>query len=284
MPELPEVETIRRGLEKELIGQKIKFVEVRASKLFFGKPDELVGQSVEEIQRRAKILIIRLTNCYVAVHLKMTGQLIFIPQDKKHSLIVGGHPDKQYSLDLPHKHSHIIITLGNGTLYYNDLRKFGWMKVCITSEELKKVVSELGPEYNWPEFTLDYFIKALSRRPNVTIKQALLDQSIIAGLGNIYTDEVLFCAQVLPDRRVKDLEPSEIEAIYRCIPDILAIALKHGGTSMKDFRHVDGGWGSYLTFAKVYGRAGLECKVCSQILQSKKIGGRTATYCENCQK
>lgn len=111
MPELPEVETIRRGLKKELVGQKIKKVEVRARKLFGGDEKELVGQEILDIDRRAKMIIWRLSNTFMATHLKMTGQLIYIPSDKKHCLLVGGHPDKNYSLDLPHKHTHIIFTL-----------------------------------------------------------------------------------------------------------------------------------------------------------------------------
>lgn len=284
MPELPEVETIRRGLEKELVGQKIVSVDVRLPKLFHGHAEDLIGQTVLDIGRRAKILVWQLTDRYLVIHLKMTGQLIFIPNDKKHSMIVGGHPDKEYSLDLPHKHTHIIIAFGSGTLYYNDLRRFGWMKVCRDEAAMKTVVAELGPEYNWPEFTLEYFQTALGRRSKTAVKTALLDQGIVAGLGNIYTDEVLFEARVLPDRKVGSLTDTEIAAIYKSIPRVLKVALEHGGTSMKDFRHVNGGWGTYLTFAKVYGRAGEKCKVCDTKLVSKKISARTATFCPHCQK
>lgn len=302
MPELPEVETIRRGLEKELVGQRILAVEVRTPKLFRGDPQDLKGQQIEEISRRAKMLIWKLSNKFLAVHLKMTGQLIFVPKmelgasdsvpalaqppvaSPKFQLLVGGHPDKNYSLELPHKHTHVIFSLEKGKLYYNDLRKFGWLKICNRADEVKTLVEKLGPEYDWPEFSLEYLDKKLMNRPKITIKQALLDQSIIAGLGNIYTDEVLFCARIRPERAASTLNQTELIQIHACIPEVLKIALKHGGTSMKDFRHVDGGWGSYLKFAKVYGRKKQPCLVCGHEIETKKIGSRTSCFCPNCQK
>ncbi len=282
MPELPEVETIRRGLKESLVGHKILSVEVRAPKLFIGDSERLVGQTVLEIERRAKIMVWKLSKQFLLIHLKMTGQLIFIPKEGKH-YIVGGHPDKNYSLDLPHKHSHVIIEFDHGTLYYNDLRKFGWIKVIDSEEEIKPHVEKFGPEYDWPEFTLEYFKKALNRRPKTTIKQALLDQTIIAGLGNIYSDEVLFLAKVLPDRKIASLSDKEITEIYKNIPKVLNLSLKHGGTSAKDYRKSDGSMGTYLVVANVYGRAKQPCKVCGTPIESKKIAARTSAYCPKCQ-
>jgi len=209
--------------------------------------------------------------------------LIYIPNEKPKSLLVGGHPDPNYSLELPHKHTHIILHFEKGTLFYNDLRKFGWMKI-VDEKGLQTLVEKVGPEYDWAEFSLEQFERSLERRLKITIKQALLDQNIIAGLGNIYTDEVLFCARIRPDRLASKLTKKEIVQIHNCIPEILIVALKHGGTSMKDFRHVDGGWGSYLKFAKVYGRKKLPCLVCGHEIETKKIGSRTSCYCPNCQQ
>lgn len=283
MPELPEVETIRRGLANELVGHTIQGIEIRAAKLFAGEPHQLIGQKVLAITRRAKIMIWQLERSYLLIHLKMTGQLIFIPSNKKYH-VVGGHPDKNYTLDLPHKHSHIIFEFDHGILYYNDLRKFGWIRIVESFEEIQPHVAALGPEYNWPEFTLEYFSLRLKKMPNLTIKQALLDQRVVAGLGNIYADETLFCAKVLPTRQIKSLHLKEITAIFKCIPLVLNKALEHGGTTIKDFRHSDGSLGSYLVVANVYKREGKPCKICATPIQRRKIAGRSSHFCPHCQK
>lgn len=283
MPEMPEVETIRLGLKKKLIGQTIRSVNVRVSKLFFGQPETIVDQKVLEIERRAKVLIWKLSKHYLLMHLKMTGQLIYVPK-KGDGLVVGGHPEKGYTLDLPHKYTHVIFELDQGTLYFNDLRKFGWIKVIDTIEAIKPHVATLGPEFDWPEFTLEYFIKKLAKRGRITIKQALLDQTILAGLGNIYADETLFCAKILPTRKVAELKPNEIETIYMCIPKILKDSLKHGGTSSQHYRQADGSMGTYLKVAKVYKREGLPCKICQTPIVRIKISGRSSHFCPNCQK
>lgn len=282
MPELPEVETIRRGLEKVLVGQTVKSVDVRVPKLFIGQLEVPVGQEVIEVSRRAKILIIKLSRSYLLVHLKMTGQLIYVP--KKGQIVLGGHPDKVYSLSLPHKHSHIIFQFDHGTLYYNDLRKFGWIKALDSADKVEKEVAHFGPEYTWPEFSLEYFGKKLAKRPAITIKQALLDQTVVAGIGNIYADESLFCAKVLPTRKVKDLTATDTKAIYQCISEVLNLSLSHGGTSAKDYRQVDGSMGTFLAIANVYKREKLPCKICGTPIKRIKISGRSSHFCPNCQE
>lgn len=283
MPELPEVETIRRGLEKELKGRSLKEIVSISEKLFLGDKNIVINQKVKDIQRRAKILLINFEKSHLIVHLKMTGQLIFIPDKKPNDITIGGHPDRSYSLSLPHKHTHVILRFDHGVLYYNDLRKFGWLRACSTDSEVNDLISHLGPEFDSENFTLEYLVKQITKR-KITIKQLLLDQTIIAGLGNIYADETLFCAKINPSRLASSLSQKEIEKIYRCIPVTLLTALKHGGTTLKDFRHVNGGYGSYLDFANVYGRAKQKCKICSNLIQSIKLGSRTASYCSNCQK
>lgn len=284
MPELPEVETIRRGLESVILEKIIVSIEVKVLKLFRGNKALLVGQKVVSVSRRAKLLIIKLTNCYLVVHLKMTGQLIFVPKSKPKDITVGGHPDRAYSLKLPHEYTHIIIQFNNGALYYNDLRKFGWMAVCESQKDVDRLTADLGPEYNSTDFTHGYLTAKLTKRPKAKIKQVLLDQKTVAGLGNIYTDEALFCAKVLPNRLASSLKKPEVKKLYGCIPKVLKEALKHGGSTLKDYRHVDGGYGSYLSFAKVYGRAKQPCKVCGSLLETTKVGARTATYCPKCQR
>ena len=282
MPELPEVETIRKGLERVLIRQKINSVDVRVKKLFNGNSEELKNQTITEINRRAKILIIRLSNSVLLIHLKMTGQLIYVPKIGKP--VIGGHPDKVYSMNLPHKHSHIIFELSKGTLFYNDLRKFGWIKMFPDLESAKEHFSKLGTEYTWPEYTLKYLKEKLAKRQNITIKQALLEQSLVAGIGNIYADETLFITNIRPTRKVSSLNPTEIKKIYITIPKVFNLSLKHGGTSAKDYIQPDGKMGTYLKVANVYKREGEPCKVCGEPIERIKISGRSSHYCPRCQK
>lgn len=282
MPELPEVETIRRGLAEKLVGHKIMAIEVRAPKLFIGDAQSLVGQKVIEMERRAKILIWKLTDCYVLTHLKMTGQLIFRP--KSGALVVGGHPDKAYPLEnLPHQHTHVQIEFDNGTLFFNDLRKFGWMKVAKTLNDLKTEVAHLGPEYTWPEFTLEYFQAGLVKR-KITTKQLLLDQTFIAGIGNIYADESLFCARINPRRQANELSAVETKKLFACIPKVFNLSLQHGGTSSQHYRQADGSMGTYLQVANVYKREGQPCRVCDTPIKRIRIAGRSSHFCPNCQK
>lgn len=284
MPELPEVETIRRGLEKVLIGQTISSVDVRYSKSFQGNPDQIIGQKVVGLERRAKVLIWRLENCYILIHLKMTGQVIYVPKGgAEKDMTVGGHPDKVYGFDLPHKHTHVIIQFDRGTLYFNDLRKFGWIKVVNSLEAVQELHAHIGPEYTSPEFSSAYFRAGLAKR-RITIKQTLLDQTFIAGIGNIYADESLFCAKVQPLRKSNELKPNEISQLFKCIPEIFELSLSHGGTSSQNYRLADGSMGTYLKVAKVYKREGLPCTVCSTPILRIKISGRSSHFCPNCQK
>lgn len=283
MPELPEVETIKRGLTKELIGHKISSVDVRVAKEFIGDSKKLVGQKVLEVDRRAKLLIIKTTDYYLVTHLKMTGQLVFVP-NKGRNWLVGGHPDKVYTADLPHKHTHVIITFDNGVLYFNDLRKFGWMRLLSGEKELKPLVEDLGVEYDWPEYTLEYFGKKLAKRKNTTIKQALLEQTLVAGVGNIYADESLFLAKIRPTRKVAEIKPNEIKKLFEAIPAVFELSLAHGGTSSQHYLKHDGTKGKFLEFANVYKREGLPCKVCGSPIERLKISGRSSHYCPHCQK
>lgn len=283
MPELPEVETIKQGLKPALLGQKLLSVDVRVPKLFVGFPEMIAGQKVTDINRRAKILIISFEKNTVAVHLKMTGQLIYVPNNNRPA-IGGGHPDKAYLAELPHKYSHVIFHFEKGTLYFNDLRKFGWIKVLSSPDELEPLVSDLGPEYSWPEYTLDYLKAKLSRRGTITIKQALLDQSLVAGVGNIYADEALFLSKVHPHRKVKDLTSSDIAALYKNIPAVFETSLAHGGTSSQNYRKSDGSKGNYLEFANVYKREGQPCKICGTPIERVKFAGRSSHFCHVCQK
>ena len=295
MPELPEVETVRRGLERTIVGKTVASVDVRVPKMFQSNKSlidsALVGAKVLSIDRRAKILLVNLSSDYtLAIHLKMTGQLI-VANGKS---FVGGHPEKAYDQPLPHKHTHITIKFTDGaTLYYNDLRKFGWMKLLQkqgvgSKKQSEKTVGQfldelkLGPEPLGEEFTLEYFSGGLNRR--TSIKQLLLDQKFIAGIGNIYADEALFAAKVLPIRAASSLSKSEVKRLFDGVKDVLKLGIKHGGTTMNTYRNVDGTHGGMRDHLKVYGREGEVCLRCSAIIQKKKIGQRSASFCSGCQR
>jgi len=277
------VETIKRSLSRHIKNQTIKNIEIRETKLFRGDKNEVVGQAIEEIERRAKMLIWKLSNGrYLLFHLKMTGQLLYDSTDHQ-QVAGGGHPDKVYLQPPPHKFTHIILTLNKGKIYFNDLRKFGWVKV-LDESALKNEVASIGPEIDWPEFSFEYFQKAINRRAKTKIKTALMDQTILAGVGNIYSDETLFCAKILPTRLVKDLSGAKLEAIFDCLPKVMGLAIKHGGTSLKDYRRLDGSMGDYLKHANVYHRTGEPCRVCKTPVKRVVVNGRSAHFCPNCQR
>jgi len=311
MPELPEVETIVRGLNKAIIGRQIRSIKVNVSKLFIGDSKKLVGLKVKNIIRRGKNILIQLdNNLTLAIHLKMTGQLIFLERKmtiNNYKLIinnsnpsidglVGGHPDKLYNQPLPHKHTHIIIEFSDGsTLYYNDLRKFGWWKIAqnyelrITNQgDIKPrnsdfiLLNSLGIDALSKDLTSDYLYNIVKNR-KTTIKQILLDQKVIAGIGNIYADEILFCAKIYPKKKASELTRKHVNMIVECIPQVLQKAITAGGTSSSDYRKIDGSKGGYLDLAWVYGREGKPCQVCQTPIKRIKVGQRSSHYCDNCQ-
>ena len=308
MPELPEVETIRRGLESRLVEKIITQVEVRAPNIFVGDPEKLVGQEIQAFDRQGKLLIVEMVDDVVlTIHLKMTGQLIWQPavkdeldhievdnamldfdaeEELEEEPVVGGHPEKAYLESLPHKHTHVIIHFNDGsTLYFNDLRKFGRLEV-LSKEQLPDLefVQNLGPEPLQPDFTESYLREQLQRHPRVPVKSFLLDQTNIAGLGNIYADESLFRASILPDRLTASLKPGEIHNLYDAIEETLGLAIKYGGSSSKDYLNAVGEKGTFLKIANVYHRTGMECNRCRiGAIERKKIGGRSSHFCPICQ-
>jgi formamidopyrimidine-DNA glycosylase len=285
MPELPEVETIRRGLEAVLVGRVVTGVDVRVPKIFTGEPDNIIGQSVDSLERFGKLLAIRFSNEYVlTVHLKMTGQLIF--KDGEAEAVMGGHPEKSYLESLPHKHTHVIVSFENDAkLFFNDLRKFGYMQVLPGGEvEGLEFVQKLGPEPLEKEFTREYLISGLGSRPRSAIKSFLLDQTNIAGLGNIYADESLFRAAILPTRLAGSLTRGEASNLFDAIQETLELALLYGGSSERDYLTATGDKGTFLKIANVYHRTGQGCNRChAGIIERVKIGGRSSHFCPVCQ-
>lgn len=308
MPELPEVETVVRELHKKLPGRTIKSVTVRAPKIVAIGPKTvsnirakshatakkfaagLAGRKFVSVRRRAKLLIFDLDGpLSMLAHLKMTGQFIF--EDNALRKKSGGKYRILNKLtaplvSLPGKYTHVIFEFKDGAkLYFNDLRQFGYLKL-VTDEEVGQVseFATYGPEPLDAKFTEKVFAERVARRSRTTIKQALLDPSIVAGIGNIYSDEILFHAKVAPTRLVGSLAPKELKAIYLQIKPVLKTAIKYKGSSVGDFIRTDGKWGSMGKHHFVYGRKGQACKVCGTMIKSVKLGGRTSCYCPKEQK
>ncbi len=271
MPELPEVETIKRQLNNKLKGKRIKKIEVRLVK-FVKAPIKKFKQAVEgaeikKISRRAKLLIIELGNGYrLAIHLKLTGQLIFNQE--------------------PGKHTHLIYYFNDGTkLIHNDLRQFGFVKLIAKDELADYLAKEkFGPEPLTQEFSLKLFKDLLSKRKKSQIKPLLMDQKFIAGIGNLYADEILFYAGVRPFRRAGSLIDSEVRKIYQQIKKVLVLAIKKKGSSAENYLDANGQEGNFAPLIRVYQRTGQPCKKCGTKIKRIKIGQRSAHYCPKCQK
>lgn len=299
MPELPEVESLRLGLNKKIVKSTIKSVEIIKPKLVAGNGTlrkinkkkteefikEITGDKIKNIKRIAKNLIIELDNEKILiVHLKMTGQLVFVDKNKKKTL--GGHPIiKSYVDDLPNKHTAIIFNLNNGTLFYNDVRMFGYVLYFKNILEARShgLFKNIGLDPFDKNFTLEYFKKEI-KKTNRNLKATLLDQKIVTGCGNIYTDEICFASKVLPERNCKSLKDREIESIYNNIKTILKSAIEHGGSSVSDYLLADGSRGNYARLHKVYGKGGEKCSICKNILERKIVAGRATVFCKHCQE
>lgn len=273
MPELPEVESIRLTLAKNTLGRKILDVKVFWPSAAVSLPEtdfaEMVKErSIESIDRRGKYLLINLSKGLTMItHFRMTGRLIY-------------YPEKQ-SVD---KHTHIVFYLDEGEMHYSDIRKFGRIQLVPTREANEvSSLAKLGPEPLDESFAFDKLGQRLAQRKS-TIKAALLDQKVIAGLGNIYVDEALFRAGIKPGRHTNTLKVSEIILLYNSIYETLKEGIKAGGTSFRDYRDADGNKGLFQESLMVYGRGGQQCKECGEQLIKEKIAGRTTVYCPNCQK
>ncbi len=288
MPELPEVETIRRGLELGLTSQTIKSVEILWYKSF-PVPADLIqqivrGATVRHLDRRAKVLIIELDNDYsMLFHLKMTGQLVLEKADGER--FAGGHPTKSMRDSLPDRSTKVIFDLESGDrLYFNDFRKFGWIKLVPTAEiGYDPLVARLGPEPLSIDFTLAGFRQQLNRHKGSAIKPTILDQSTVSGVGNIYADESLHMARIHPLRLSGSLTTAESKRLFEAIKTIIALGIEHGGTSFSAYVNALGGKGDYLEHARVFRREGQACPVCGTIINKIRVAGRGTHFCPKCQ-
>lgn len=289
MPELPEVETIRRGLELGITSQTISAVEVMWEKSF-PVPHELmssivVGAIIRKLDRRAKVLLIHLDNGYsLMIHLKMTGQMVLQKSDGER--FAGGHPTESMRQPLPDRSTKVIFSFTSGDqLFFNDFRKFGWIKLVETSKvESDKLIARLGPEPMSDAFTVTGFKAQLDRHKRAPIKPTILDQSTVSGVGNIYADESLHLAKIHPERLAGELTTSEVKRLYFAIREIIGLGIEHGGTSFTSYVNALGGKGDYLDHARVFRKEGAPCLVCGTEIVKIKVAGRGTHFCPKCQK
>jgi formamidopyrimidine-DNA glycosylase len=329
MPELPEVETIRRGLERHIVGKTVDSFSVLVQRCYQGPggAEPLLGAAICAVGRRGKLLVIRTDSGFsLLVHLRMTGQLIFraaagqdgpddscadspgadggeptdgttvsggaaaadsAADDDDEQDFGGGYPNHSLIGVLPDKTTRIIIGFDDGSqLFFNDQRKFGYMKMVETALiEHDSFIASLGSEPLADDFGSADFKAALPLRSSRAIKAVLLDQHVVAGVGNIYADESLFLAGIMPDRPVSSLSDAEISRLYQAVRDCLFQSIADGGSTARDYRDVEGLRGEYLDLhAMVYNRAGQPCSICGSPIAKIRVAGRGTHFCGNCQR
>lgn len=286
MPELPEVETVRRGLHELIIGLTVHAVEHDTPKGFPNAATDvqafLIGATISQIRRRAKVLLIDLsTDHTLVVHLKMTGQLVY----RGEQVFGAGHPNESLIGALPDKSTRVTLQFTDGShLYFNDQRKFGWMRLMPTLEVPNiDFMKKVGPEPLEADFTAQEFAARFTRRAKTSIKAALLDQSVVAGVGNIYADESLWGAKVHPKRLVGSLTDNEFIQLYTELRAVMNLAIEKGGSTDKNYVNAEGKRGSYMDFARVFRREGLACPRCGAEIIKFKAAGRGTHICPVCQ-
>lgn len=291
MPELPEVETIRIGLGKKIVGLKLLKIDILTPKSLQGNQNLIEKKKVINIWRRAKVLGIELeNNVTILVHLKMTGQLILIQNSKlkiKNSnevRLVGGHPTQDMRGSMPNKSTRVIFIFSDGSkLFFNDQRRFGWVKIGNLKSDFGHLISGFGPEPLDKDFTWELLKQRILRRKSVPVKVAIMDQEVIAGVGNIYAAEACFNAKLNPRKKVGDLSDQDFKSLHRGVVKALRDGIKHGGSSRAHFVNADGDKGYFLDYAFVYGRDKQDCKLCKTKLEKIKLGGRGTVFCPVCQ-
>ncbi len=294
MPELPEVETIRLGLTKIIPGNRITGVTYDFEKSFPNAKSDvdefLLGSQIKNIKRRGKALLVELdTNYSLVIHLKMTGQLVYVKKltlAKTEERFGAGHPSKSLIGQLPDKSTRVIFELnGSDNLFFNDQRKFGWVRLLPTAEVPNiDFFKTIGPEPLGNEFTASDFATRLNRRPNSSVKAVILDQTIIAGVGNIYSDESLWAAKIHPATLVKNLSEPKISKLFNELRKVLKLSILRGGSTDRNYVDALGNQGSYLSFAKVFRRQGQACPRCDRTIEKIRVAGRGTHICPHCQK
>lgn len=289
MPELPEVETVKRGLARLIAGRTIKKVTARESPKSFPNSEADVAQFVQnaritDVRRRAKVLLIDLSSEYtLVIHLKMTGQLVFRSNDERFG---AGHPNDSLIGELPDRSTRVVIEFSDGShLYFNDQRKFGWMKLY-PNVEVPNIdfMQKVGPEPLEDAFMPADFITRIRRRNNTTIKAAILDQTVLAGVGNIYADESLWGAKIHPSMRVRDVSDAQLTELLKEIKYVMNLSIEKGGSTDRNYVNAEGKKGSYIDFARVFRQEGKPCPRHPDVeIVKTKVAGRGTHICPVCQ-
>jgi len=271
MPELPEVETVRRGIEDTLINQKIDSFKVSVNKLRYPISQEILAPiknaEIKRVARRGKHLLFILNNDYsIIIHLGMSGTLQLFEKCK-------------YEFK---KHDHIVFDINKHKLVYNDPRKFGYCLVTKGNPLKHKVLASHGPEPFSNEFNVEYLEKKLKKLTK-PIKQSIMDNKIVVGVGNIYASEALFLSKIHPLRATNSINKFELKVLIKSIQDILNKSIQAGGTTLKDYKNADGKPGYFTQELSVYGKRGEECHLCGHTISSKVIGQRNTYFCDKCQ-
>lgn len=282
MPELPEVETVVRKLRDLVVGKTIETIDVLNQKSFTGNISQIEGRTIADVKRRAKIINIVIDDdLHLLTHLKMTGQYILQDGEQRAG---GGHPSSDWVDNLPSRHTRVIFYFTDGSkLFFNDMRKFGWIR---QHSKLQKdqVYAKLGPDVIEDELTADYLSRQLERR-TIPIKQAIMMNQILCGVGNIYACDSLNDAKISPFRPSNSLSKEEISELVSSMKRIVNMAIERGGTTFDGmYVDVDGMAGSYQDDVLTYGREGKNCYNCGTLLRKEKLGGRGTYYCPSCQK
>ncbi|MFZ4834679.1 bifunctional DNA-formamidopyrimidine glycosylase/DNA-(apurinic or apyrimidinic site) lyase [Rouxiella sp. Mn2063] len=269
MPELPEVETSRRGIEPYLVGHQIVHAVVRNSRLRWPVSEEIMAlsdQVVLSVQRRAKYLLIELKTGWIIIHLGMSGSLRVLQHETE-----------------PAKHDHVDLVMDTGyVLRYTDPRRFGAWLWC-ADLAASNVLSHLGPEPLSDDFSAEYLMEK-SRNKKSPIKPWLMDNKLVVGVGNIYASESLFVAGILPDRPANSLSSEEYQLLTKTIKAVLLRSIEQGGTTLRDFLQSDGKPGYFAQELQVYGRAGEPCRACGTLIESSKHAQRSTFFCRSCQR
>lgn len=283
MPELPEVEVVRLFLQSHLVGKTIADIQVLNSKSFIGDPQKIIGTQVTSFSRRGKQLSVHLSNKLILlVHLKMTGQLVYLSKTKT----TLGHPTPNLNnSQLPNKSTRVIFKFNNHChLFFNDQRKFGWIKI-LTQKQLTQFQQNLGLDIFDPKFTPDYLCRQLhsTTRP---AKLVLLDQSKFAGIGNIYANDALFLSKIHPQTKSNTISRFKSQKLHHALLQIMTESVAHGGSTAKDNKYLlpDGSKGTHQFHFQVYQRDGQSCRLCHTLIKRIALGGRGTFFCPKCQK
>jgi len=294
MPELPEVETVRRGLERLVVGRTVAELTVLEPKCFrlaegTSVKQHLLGATVVSVSRRGKVLQLGLTGSHSLVgHLKMTGQLVVVgpvADDESLTRWGGGHPTDSLIDHLPDRSTRVVFQFDNGSrLFFNDQRKFGWLLLMPTSQVGQiELLAKMGPEplegEPWPEF-----LSRVRRHQATSIKAALLNQTVVAGIGNIYADEACWAARVHPATKVGRLNDRQLRALLGGATEAMRAALAVGGSTDRTYVNAEGKRGAYLDFAKVFRKDGQPCPRCGATIIKLKVAGRGTHLCPRCQR